>query len=66
MQKTIVSTKSPVTITLGVVKGVTVTVDNQTIDTEADNSDWNCNTYIYYRLRKINEKKNKFQCINYW
>jgi len=31
--KTIVSTKSPVTITLGVVKGVTVTVDNQTIDT---------------------------------
>ena len=31
--KTTVSTKSPVTITLGVVKGVTVTVDNQTIDT---------------------------------
>ena len=31
--KTIVSTKNPVTITLGVVKGVTVTVDNQTIDT---------------------------------
>lgn len=31
--KTIVSTKSPATITLGVVKGVTVTVDNQTIDT---------------------------------
>ena len=31
--KTIVSTKSSVTITLGVVKGVTVTVDNQTIDT---------------------------------
>ena len=31
--KTTVSTKNPVTITLGVVKGVTVTVDNQTIDT---------------------------------
>ena len=31
--KTIVSTKNPVTITLGVVKGVTLTVDNQTIDT---------------------------------
>lgn len=31
--KTTVSTKEPVTITLGVVKGVTVTVDNQTIDT---------------------------------
>ena len=32
-EKTTVSTKNPVTITLGVVKGVTVTVDNQTIDT---------------------------------
>lgn len=31
--KTTVSTKEPVTITLGVVKGVTLTVDNQTIDT---------------------------------
>ena len=31
--KTTVSTKNPVAITLGVVKGVTVTVDNQTIDT---------------------------------
>ena len=31
--KTTVSTKNPVTITLGVVKGVTVTVDNQTVDT---------------------------------
>lgn len=31
--KTTISTKNPVTITLGVVKGVTVTVDNQTIDT---------------------------------
>lgn len=31
--KTTVSTKNPVTITLGVVKGVIVTVDNQTIDT---------------------------------
>ena len=31
--KTTVSTKNPVTITLGVVKGVTVTVDNQMIDT---------------------------------
>ena len=31
--KTTVSTKNPVTITLGVVKGVTVTVENQTIDT---------------------------------
>ena len=31
--KTTVSTKNPVTITLGVVKGVTLTVDNQTIDT---------------------------------
>ena len=31
--KTTVSTKDSVTITLGVVKGVTVTVDNQTIDT---------------------------------
>ena len=31
--KTTVSTKNPVTSTLGVVKGVTVTVDNQTIDT---------------------------------
>jgi len=31
--KTTVSTKEPVTIALGVVKGVTVTVDNQTIDT---------------------------------
>ena len=31
--KTTVSTKEPVTITLGVVKGVTVTVDNQTVDT---------------------------------
>ena len=30
---TTVSTKNPVTITLGVVKGVTVTVDNQTVDT---------------------------------
>lgn len=28
-----ISTKNPVTITLGVVKGVTLTVDNQTIDT---------------------------------
>ena len=27
-----VSTKSPVTITLGVVKGVALTVDNQTVD----------------------------------
>ncbi|ORO40775.1 helix-turn-helix domain-containing protein [Streptococcus oralis subsp. tigurinus] len=31
--KTTVSTKEPVTITLGVVKGVSLTVDNQTIDT---------------------------------
>lgn len=31
--KTTVSTKNPVTITLGVVKGVTLTVDNQTVDT---------------------------------
>ena len=31
--KTTVSTKEPVTITLGVVKGVALTVDNQTIDT---------------------------------
>ena len=31
--KTTVSTKDSVTITLGVVKGVTVTVDNQTVDT---------------------------------
>ena len=31
--KTTVSTKNPVTITLGVVKGVALTVDNQTIDT---------------------------------
>jgi len=31
--KTTVSTKNPVTITLGVVKGVIVTVENQTIDT---------------------------------
>ncbi len=31
--KTTVSTKEPVTLTLGVVKGVTLTVDNQTIDT---------------------------------
>ena len=31
--KTTVSTKDSVTITLGVVKGVTLTVDNQTIDT---------------------------------
>ena len=31
--KTTVSTKNPVTITLGVVKGVSLTVDNQTIDT---------------------------------
>ncbi|MCP8923188.1 cytoskeleton protein RodZ [Streptococcus oralis] len=31
--KTTVSTKNPVAITLGVVKGVTVTVDNQTLDT---------------------------------
>jgi len=30
--KTTVSTKSPVTITLGVVKGVALTVDNQTVD----------------------------------
>ncbi|CEY35276.1 transcriptional regulation protein [Streptococcus pneumoniae] len=30
--ETTVSTKSPVTITLGVVKGVTLTVDNQTVD----------------------------------
>ena len=30
--ETTVSTKNPVTITLGVVKGVTLTVDNQTID----------------------------------
>ena len=32
-EKTTVSTKNPVAITLGVVKGVTVTVDNQTVDT---------------------------------
>ena len=30
--ETTVSTKNPVTITLGVVKGVTLTVDNQTVD----------------------------------
>ena len=30
--ETTVATKSPVTITLGVVKGVTLTVDNQTVD----------------------------------
>ena len=30
--ETTVSTKNPVTITLGVVKGVALTVDNQTVD----------------------------------
>ena len=30
--QTTVSTKNPVTVTLGVVKGVVLTVDNQTVD----------------------------------
>ena len=62
--ETTVSTKNPVTITLGVVKGVALTVDNQTVDLSKLTAQTGKITVTFTKIKEKRMEKNNSKYLN--